>query len=54
MHLKPAGRTRRATREHDALFEAWAEGDTREAGQLTQRHIEETRDELTRSLARRR
>ncbi len=54
MHLKPAGRTGRATREHNALFEAWAEGDAREAGHLTQKHVEETRDELARSLARRR
>jgi DNA-binding GntR family transcriptional regulator len=54
MHLKPAGRTGRATREHSALFEAWAEGDSREAGQLTQKHVEETRDELSRSLSRRR
>jgi DNA-binding GntR family transcriptional regulator len=54
MHLKPAGRTGRATREHNALFEVWAEGNSREAAQLTQRHIEETRDELARSLARRR
>jgi DNA-binding GntR family transcriptional regulator len=54
MHLKPPGRTGRATREHNALFETWAEGDAREAGLLTQKHIEETRDELVRSLARRR
>ncbi len=52
IHLKPAGRTRRATREHNALYEAWAEGKGREAGLLTQRHIEETRDELGRSLSR--
>ena len=31
MHLLPMGRIRRATREHNALYEAWAEGDARQA-----------------------
>ena len=35
MHLLPVGRVRRATREHNALYEAWAEGDARQARQLT-------------------
>jgi DNA-binding GntR family transcriptional regulator len=46
MHLLPAGRMRRATREHDRLHATWAKGDARNARRLTQRHIEETRDEL--------
>jgi DNA-binding GntR family transcriptional regulator len=41
---------RRATREHNALYEAWAEGDARQARQLTTQHIEETRDELAQFL----
>lgn len=52
MHLAIAGRGRRATREHNALYEAWAGGDSRGAGRQTQAHIEETRDELAQSLAR--
>jgi DNA-binding GntR family transcriptional regulator len=51
MHLLPPGRMRRATREHNALFAAWAKGDIRKVRQLTQRHIEETRDELAAFLA---
>jgi len=51
MHLVPQGRVRRATREHNALYEAWAQGEAREARQLTVQHIEETRDELAQFLA---
>jgi DNA-binding GntR family transcriptional regulator len=51
MHLVPAGRVRRATDEHNALYEAWARGDSREASQLTAQHIEETRGELAQFLA---
>jgi DNA-binding GntR family transcriptional regulator len=51
MHLMPVGRVRRATREHNALYEGWAEGDARAARQLTAQHIEETRDELAQFLA---
>jgi DNA-binding GntR family transcriptional regulator len=51
MHLLPAGRMRRATREHDELHATWAKGDARKAGRLTQRHIEETRDELAALLS---
>ena len=50
MHLVPAGRVRRATSEHNALYEAWARGDAREASQLTAQHIEETRGELAQFL----
>jgi DNA-binding GntR family transcriptional regulator len=51
MHLMPVGRMRRATREHNALYEGWARGDSREARLLTAQHIEETRDELAQFLA---
>lgn len=51
MHLLPAGRMRRATREHNALYASWARGDVRGVRRLTQRHIEETRDELAAFLA---
>jgi len=51
MHLLPVGRVRRATSEHNALYEAWATGDSREASLLTAQHIEETRDELAQLLA---
>jgi DNA-binding GntR family transcriptional regulator len=51
MHLLPAGRMRRATREHNALYAAWEKGDARGVRRLTQRHIEETRDELAAFLA---
>ena len=53
IHLLAAGRIRRATREHNTLFAAWVAGRAQEARRLTQRHIEETRDELTAMLARR-
>jgi DNA-binding GntR family transcriptional regulator len=53
IHLLPAGRIRRATKEHDALHSAWAAGRVKEASQLTQLHIEETRDELAEFLAHR-
>jgi len=53
MHLLPAGRMRRAMREHNALCEAWAAGDARAARELTSRHIEETRDELAEFLTQR-
>lgn len=52
MHLAPAGRMRRATREHNGLYAAWATGDARNSRRLTQRHIEETRDELAEYLSR--
>jgi DNA-binding GntR family transcriptional regulator len=51
MHLLPAGRMRRATREHNELHATWAKGDARQSGRLTQRHIEETRDELAALLS---
>jgi DNA-binding GntR family transcriptional regulator len=53
IHLLAAGRIRRATREHNTLCAAWVSGKAKDASRLTQRHIEETRDELTAMLARR-
>jgi len=52
MHLLPAGRVRRAIREHVALHRAWAAGKARETGLLARTHIEETRDELAKLLGR--
>lgn len=46
MHLKPAGRIKRATQEHTALFEAWKAGKGPEARRLTLAHIEETHREM--------
>jgi DNA-binding GntR family transcriptional regulator len=53
MHLQPAGRVKRATQEHTALFEAWKGGKAQEARRLTQAHIEETRRELVEALKKR-
>jgi DNA-binding GntR family transcriptional regulator len=50
MHLLPRGRTKRATREHTVLYEAWAGGKTAEASRLTHSHIEATRDDLAQLL----
>jgi DNA-binding GntR family transcriptional regulator len=44
-------RMRRATREHNELYATWAKGDARGARRFTQRHIEETRDELAAHLS---
>jgi DNA-binding GntR family transcriptional regulator len=52
LHLEPAGRTKRATREHTALLSAWLAGKAREARQLARSHIEKTRDELLSWLGR--
>jgi DNA-binding GntR family transcriptional regulator len=49
-HLSPAGRARRAAREHTAIFQAWQAGQSHEACRLTQAHIEETRQELNEAL----
>jgi DNA-binding GntR family transcriptional regulator len=50
MHLLPRGRIKRATKEHTALYEAWAGGKTAEASRLTHAHIEATREDLARLL----
>jgi DNA-binding GntR family transcriptional regulator len=52
LHLLPAGRARRAIREHEELFGVWSKGKGKEASRLTQSHIEETRAELVVALKR--
>jgi len=52
LHLQHAGRTRRANREHTALYEAWTARQGKKAERLIRAHIEETRDELAEALAR--
>jgi DNA-binding GntR family transcriptional regulator len=53
LHLQPAGRVRRANREHAALYRAWTAGTARAVQQLARAHIEETRAELAAVLAAR-
>ncbi len=47
-HLRPEGRFKRATREHNALYETWNDGKGKQAARLTQAHIAATRDDLER------
>jgi DNA-binding GntR family transcriptional regulator len=49
-HLQPAGRVKRATREHHALFRAWVGSDAARTQRLARAHIERTRDELQQSF----
>jgi DNA-binding GntR family transcriptional regulator len=51
LHLQGAGRTKRAAREHAAIYKAWAGADAEETRRLVRAHIEETRDELQVSFA---
>jgi DNA-binding GntR family transcriptional regulator len=53
LHLVPAGRSTRATREHTALHAAWLAGRVREVRSLARAHIEETRRELSSYLSSR-
>jgi DNA-binding GntR family transcriptional regulator len=53
IHLLPAGRSRRARREHAGLLEAWMAGRGREAGRLIRAHVEATYRDLHQSLSRR-
>ena len=46
LHLQPAGRVKRAAREHGAIFRAWVDEDGHETGRRLRAHIEETRNEL--------
>ena len=46
VHLSPKGRNKRATREHMALYESWADGKAREVKGLIEAHIESTRQDL--------
>lgn len=52
LHLQHAGRTRRANKEHTALYDAWAARKGQQAEKLVRAHIEETRDELNEVLQR--
>lgn len=51
MHLQPAGRAKRAIKEHTLLHAAWTARNIKEARQLCQAHIEETQHELSEALA---
>ena len=46
LHLRPAGRIKRAAREHNAIYRAWARRDARQTERSLRTHIRETRDEL--------
>lgn len=46
LHLRPAGRIKRAAREHNAIYRAWARRDARQTERTLLTHIRETRDEL--------
>jgi DNA-binding GntR family transcriptional regulator len=46
LHLQPAGRIKRAAREHGAIFRAWVDEDGHETGRRLRAHIEDTRNEL--------
>ena len=51
MHLQPAGRVKRAIKEHTALHEAWASKNARAVRTLCHAHIKETHDELAQVLS---
>jgi DNA-binding GntR family transcriptional regulator len=46
LHLQAAGRSKRAIREHSAIYRAWADEDGHETERRLCAHIEETRQEL--------
>ncbi len=46
MHLLPAGRIKRAIKEHSEMYEVWAGGHSKEVARLLQAHVEETREDL--------
>ena len=50
LHLQDAGRTRRANKEHTALYNAWAARRGKEAERLARAHLDETRAELAAAL----
>jgi DNA-binding GntR family transcriptional regulator len=50
-HLRPAGRVKRAAREHAALLKAWRSGKSKQVRALVHTHIESTRDDLARAQA---
>ena len=51
-HLEASGRAERAFDEHEALFEAWADGRGSQAAALTTTHIARTLDDLNAELER--
>jgi DNA-binding GntR family transcriptional regulator len=51
LHLQPAGRTKRAAREHTAIYRAWSQQQVEQTRRLVRAHIEETREELQESFA---
>jgi DNA-binding GntR family transcriptional regulator len=50
-HLRPEGRVKRATREHEALWKNWRARKSTAARALIYAHIESTRNDLARALA---
>ena len=54
LHLQPAGRIKRAAREHDAIYQAWSRRDGKATEHLVRTHIRETRDELETTFRRNR
>jgi DNA-binding GntR family transcriptional regulator len=52
-HLRPEGRVRRATREHEAMLKNWRAGNSSTARALIHSHIASTRSDLARAAAAR-
>jgi DNA-binding GntR family transcriptional regulator len=50
-HLTPAGRVKRASREHAALLKLWCAGNAKEVRELMYTHIDSTREDLARAVA---
>lgn len=50
LHLKPRGRSERATREHTGLYRAWVAGEVSQARSAVQAHVARTRDEVLAAL----
>lgn len=51
LHLSPDGRDVKARTEHEALYEAWRDGDGAAAGRITYDHVERTRKDLLAAIA---
>lgn len=51
LHLAGDGREDKAIAEHEALYNAWREGDGATAGRITHDHIERTRQDLLAAIA---
>jgi DNA-binding GntR family transcriptional regulator len=51
-HLRPEGRSRRASKEHSALLRDWTEGKSRTVRSLVHKHIATTLDDLARVAPR--